>query len=394
MRVLLVNKLFPPDGIGGSEQSVKYLAIGLRDLGHEVFVLSEGLQRKDSVSELDGIMVIRVGSPPGYQPNVYALPKIVLEQQRLKADSEYKFSERFREHLLNIRPDVVNLNVVSRPNELWKILDDAGVPFCQTLRSYSMISRDRMFGGGIPLRGRNTAVNLEESDRRKQESRRVRSVIGISRFVVESHLRSCFFGRAGNIEVIGNSYEAPESPGPRLRNENLTFGYAGRIHQSKGLEVLLDAFIRDTKKSNLKIFGEGSAHYVSRLEKCYQNRRITFCGKKPQEEIFKAIDVLVVPSRWDEPFGRVNMEALFYGVPVIAADRGGIPEIIKNGHNGWTFNPDSVSDLGKRLRDVESMEKSALSEFEQNALKSSEKYSVSAVARAYQDFLIKTIKNG
>lgn len=50
-------------------------------------------------------------------------------------------------------------------------------------------------------------------------------------------------------------------------------------------------------------------------------------------EIYKITDCLVVPSN-DEPFGRVVVEAMLFGIPVIAARVGGIPEIIENGRNG------------------------------------------------------------
>ena len=47
------------------------------------------------------------------------------------------------------------------------------------------------------------------------------------------------------------------------------------------------------------------------------------------DEFFDGIDILVVPSIWNEPFGRVTVEAYSHGVPVVGANTGGIPEVIE-----------------------------------------------------------------
>jgi len=49
--------------------------------------------------------------------------------------------------------------------------------------------------------------------------------------------------------------------------------------------------------------------------------------------------VVIVPSRWPEPFGRVALESLIMGTPVLATKRGGLPEIVENGVTGILTNP-------------------------------------------------------
>ena len=60
-------------------------------------------------------------------------------------------------------------------------------------------------------------------------------------------------------------------------------------------------------------------------------------------------DVLVVPSIWDEPFGRVVIEGNYYGMPVIASDRGGIPEIINTLKGGISYNSENSDELKKAI---------------------------------------------
>jgi glycosyltransferase involved in cell wall biosynthesis len=57
------------------------------------------------------------------------------------------------------------------------------------------------------------------------------------------------------------------------------------------------------------------------------------------------IDILVVPSLWEEPFGRTVAESLRSGVPVLASDRGGVPEIVSKQELGMLFNPEEPNSL-------------------------------------------------
>ena len=70
MRIALLNFLFPPLGIGGSEQSVYYLATGLQRLGHDVRVFSQNTQNETVEEEVSGVAVTRLASLPGREPNV------------------------------------------------------------------------------------------------------------------------------------------------------------------------------------------------------------------------------------------------------------------------------------------------------------------------------------
>ena len=58
---------------------------------------------------------------------------------------------------------------------------------------------------------------------------------------------------------------------------------------------------------------------------------------------------VIVPSRWPEPFGRVALEALMLGTPVIASRRGGLTEIVSDGKTGILAEP-TVEDIASALR--------------------------------------------
>jgi glycosyltransferase involved in cell wall biosynthesis len=70
------------------------------------------------------------------------------------------------------------------------------------------------------------------------------------------------------------------------------------------------------------------------------------------EEFFAQIHLLVVPSLWHEPLGRIVLEAQANLVPVIASRRGGIPELIEEGKTGFLYEPDHPAELLEILRSL------------------------------------------
>jgi glycosyltransferase involved in cell wall biosynthesis len=70
-----------------------------------------------------------------------------------------------------------------------------------------------------------------------------------------------------------------------------------------------------------------------------KDKQVRFLGRKPPEEFYPLLDMLVVPSLWHEPFARVVIEAYSYGVPVVASDRGGQPEAVEHNVTGFLFDP-------------------------------------------------------
>jgi glycosyltransferase involved in cell wall biosynthesis len=70
--------------------------------------------------------------------------------------------------------------------------------------------------------------------------------------------------------------------------------------------------------------------------------------------ILHAADVVVLPARWEEPFGRVVIEAMATGRPAVAARAGGIPEILDGEFARFLFAPEDAAALADRLRDLRS----------------------------------------
>jgi glycosyltransferase involved in cell wall biosynthesis len=172
-------------------------------------------------------------------------------------------------------------------------------------------------------------------------------VAGISQYVLDRHLEAGFFPNIENIHVIPNGYSGLDRNIPRHSSKMLRLGYLGRIAKEKGIGSILETIHElESRRCELHIGGTVPSSYAAELQGRYRDR-VYFHGFIEPRDFFGVIDVLIVPSLWNEPFGRTIIEAYHYGVPVIASRRGAIPELIDEGKTGYLYDADeSDSFLG------------------------------------------------
>jgi glycosyltransferase involved in cell wall biosynthesis len=133
--------------------------------------------------------------------------------------------------------------------------------------------------------------------------------------------------------------------------------FVGALEKVKGVEYLIDAFYKISKEFpefKLVIVGDGSEkkNYELRITNYELTNRVEFKGRLSLEEtknIMRNCYCLVLPSL-SEGLGRVLMEAMALGKPVIGSNVGGIPDLIKNGENGFLFEPKNSNQLTEKLR--------------------------------------------
>jgi glycosyltransferase involved in cell wall biosynthesis len=143
-------------------------------------------------------------------------------------------------------------------------------------------------------------------------------------------------------------------------NEACSIVYAGVVSPVKGIHCLIDAFsftAEEFRRSQLLIIGkEENVGYADdlrqQIRKLGLENRVRFLGHEPQSELaiwMAKASVLVLPSM-SEGLGRVIIEAMATGTPVIGSRVGGIPELIKDGVNGFLIAPGDAEALAEKLR--------------------------------------------
>ena len=139
--------------------------------------------------------------------------------------------------------------------------------------------------------------------------------------------------------------------------------YVGRLEAAKGIELLLQTWVKLPSHFILSIIGSGEES--TRLKKQYQKDNIVFLEQCSQEEVFKAMQkakYLIHPSLAYETFGLTIVESLARGTPVIGFQKGTRPEFIRTGENGFLCNEDELEQTILRAEnhpDYESLSQNA-----------------------------------
>lgn len=145
-------------------------------------------------------------------------------------------------------------------------------------------------------------------------------------------------GYTGPVAVIPQFGIDPDifQPAQTCQDRPFTIGYAGRFVEEKGLLVLLDALAAQPAwRCIMQGSGPLRGRLVTRIHELGMDDRVEIRRPAPSTEMpafYHSIDALVLPSltqsNWQEQFGRVLVEAMACGVPVVGSDSGEIPHVI------------------------------------------------------------------
>ncbi|MFK7820422.1 MAG: glycosyltransferase family 4 protein [Planctomycetaceae bacterium] len=151
---------------------------------------------------------------------------------------------------------------------------------------------------------------------------------------------------------------------PRTANQPFTVGYFARVCPEKGFEQAVEGFrLFHQRYPNSRMLAAG---YLGKRDQRFFNKvskkardlgsAFEFCGSPPDRdskiEFFKRLDVLTVPTIYEEPKGLYVLEALANGVPVVQPRHGAFPELLDRTGGGLLFQPSSPESLADRLHSI------------------------------------------
>jgi GT2 family glycosyltransferase/glycosyltransferase involved in cell wall biosynthesis len=404
MRVLLVVHGYPPQGSGGTEVYVHSLALALRDQGEEVFVLAREADpaRPDFATReerVDGLRVLRVNNTFRH---VRSFRDAYLSAPARRIAGAW---------IEELQPDVVHLHhLTGLSGDLPLECARRGLPTVLTLHDFWLICHRgqlldldlRRCAGPLPdgcsrclgeaaLEAPAGAVTLARAAARRlprgvarplrrlaaaaardgqaaETLRRARAL----RQACRAATRCLAYSRTVREHFLAFGVEAARltqqelgldlGPFRGLRRTpgegRLRIGFLGSLMVSKAPHLALEAFAGlPPGQASLQLFGAHAAYhgddgYRAELEPLLGLPGVRYGGALPHAGVPAALaglDVVVVPSVWLENGPLVIREAFAAGVPVVAADLGGMAEMVEDGGSGLLFRPGDAADLRRCL---------------------------------------------
>ena len=188
--------------------------------------------------------------------------------------------------------------------------------------------------------------------------KKITAFIGVSEYV--SGKLNLLGIPAGKIRTIHNGVKLiAQETSKTTDGDVFRIGIAGQIGDWKGHEDLLLALaaLKHTNpelKFKLAIFGAGDNTFIDELKVLIDQKKLNDVVEwkgfvKDIKLIYGGLDLVCIPSRSEEPFATSALEAGLYSVPVIVTNKGGFPEIVRNGYNGYIVEAYAPEAIAKNL---------------------------------------------
>jgi len=343
MRLLLLSWEYPPLVYGGLARHVHALSTTLAGLGHDVVVVTQhgGSSTAPDDEVVDGVRVLRVRQDPPHLP----VDDILAWTMGL----DHALTRTALAALDGWRPDVVHAHDWLVAHAAANLQAVWGCPLVATIHA----TEAGRWQGWLsePL---NRAIHTVEWWLTWSADR----VIVCSE-AMRGEVATLFGVPVAKTEVIGNGVDvgrwsvpvsAADEAGRRWRGDSQDRApllvYSGRLEYEKGVHTLLAAMPTVRRRhpgARLVVAGRGGQEQTLREQAraLRLGRCVRFAGWLDDADLqglVAAADLALVPSAY-EPFGLVALEAAAAGTAVVAADTGGLAEVVRHERTGWRVPP-------------------------------------------------------
>ena len=402
--------------INGVAVFSKNLATGLKKRGHQVMVLTPSISGKFSVEKDPNcnFTVVRLKSTRMYLypdqiekiPNDKKILGIKIPQLLYKNGLHVSYNpySDIRRVLEDFKPDIIH-NQTSGPLALaiFRYAKKRNVPIVMTDHTYPDNLTQQVKLPKFAKKPINAAMNAYfMSFLRRSEYATLPTKQAITDLLPKNHhsfkvpvealsngIDLSHFTKGPASEEIYKKYAIPKNVPIVL--------YVGRIDPEKSLDILVNSFkklIKEAPKAHLVMVGDGTAR--EKLEKMIKRKKLGsqthFIGRvigDDLSQIYRTGTVFVITSK-TETQSIVLMEAMASGLPAIAVNAGAVTELVKDGENGFIFEPNDTAGIASGINTIIS-NKELREKMSKNALKMIAKhdinYTLSRFEKIYNNVL-------
>jgi glycogen synthase len=369
MRILFIAGFYPPFAIGGAGLIVEEISRHLRARGHETHVLASthGIRGPGQEAGIDRVLELEADLAH-YSPG-----SVLTYRAQLRRNLDWT-----RTTIRQFNPDAVIISsmwnltrgiawtaeqlcpgrVFYYVSDHWPCSPDIHTSYWHDSAGRAGLAAVKKILAPLALgwiRWQNRPFNL-----------RFEHVLCVSQAIREELIR--YGVSPSSLHVVHNGIDTSAfSAPPKTRSSGdspLSILYAGNLVPDKGVHTAVEAMgiLRSSGQLNgtrLAIVGSGHPEYERQLRATIRSLclsdAVEMRGKVERDRmpgLLREFDVLVFPSRWDEPLARIIQEAMASGLVVIGTTTGGTREILVEGETGLTFPPDDAAALARRITEL------------------------------------------
>lgn len=415
MKIVISTDVYYPM-INGVAVFSKNLATGLKKRGHQVMVLTPSISGKFSVEKDPNcnFTVVRLKSTRMYLypdqiekiPNDKKILGIKIPQLLYKNGLHVSYNpySDIRRVLEDFKPDIIH-NQTCGPLALaiFRYAKKRNIPIVMTDHTYPDNLTQQVKLPKFAKKPINAAMNAYfMSFLRRSEYATLPTKQAITDLLPKNHhsfkvpvealsngIDLSHFTKGPASEEIYKKYAIPKNVPIIL--------YVGRIDPEKSLDILVNSFkklIKEASKAHLVMVGDGTAR--EKLEKMIKRKKLDsqthFIGRvigDDLSQIYRTGTVFVITSK-TETQSIVLMEAMASGLPAIAVNAGAVTELVKDGENGFIFEPNDTAGIASGINTIIS-NKELREKMSKNALKMIAKhdinYTLSRFEKIYNNVL-------
>jgi len=199
------------------------------------------------------------------------------------------------------------------------------------------------------------------------------------------------------ISVIYNSFDDKINTNLNYKNKDLNFniGTVGRLVPEKNQLFIIDIFselLKHFPNLKLTIVGDGleKNNIINYIEKLHLSKKISVLDYSENVlSIMKTFDIFILTSKY-EGIPLTIMDSLALGIPVVASKVGSIPEIVKNGFNGFTLELKNINGFVDTIINI--LNNRNLHEYlSSNAIKSVQNFTVEKMVKEYENLYLRLL---